>query len=167
MSLKSQDVVVLLKLAVSDGEKQTFDELAAALGLSQSQAFASVKRLGDSGLVNLKTRKVHRRALAEFLIHGVKYVFPAKRGGVVRGLATAHTAPPLKGLIVGGDPVVWPDPKGDVRGESLEPLWKSVPFAARQDSKLYECLALVDALRSGRARERAIAATKLQELVGA
>jgi hypothetical protein len=36
----------------------------------------------------------------------------------------------------------------------LEPLYKSVPYAARADEKLYDALALVDAIRSGRARER-------------
>jgi hypothetical protein len=54
-------------------------------------------------------------------------------------------------------PLVWPHPEGDVRGESLEPLYPSAVDAARRDSKLYECLALVDALRVGRAREKSLA----------
>ena len=50
-------------------------------------------------------------------------------------------------------PLVWPHPEGEVRGESLEPLYPSAVEAAPKISKLYECLALVDALRIGRARE--------------
>lgn len=54
-------------------------------------------------------------------------------------------------------PLVWPHPDGDVRGESLEPLYPRAADAARRDSKLYECLALVDALRVGRARDKSLA----------
>jgi hypothetical protein len=53
---------------------------------------------------------------------------------------------------------VWPDADGDVRGVTLDPLHKTVPKAARKDPVLlHELLALVDALRDGRARERRIA----------
>jgi hypothetical protein len=59
-------------------------------------------------------------------------------------------------------PPVWPDANGDVRGESFAPLYKSVPVAARKDPKLYELLALVDAIRGGRARERELAKKLIQ-----
>jgi hypothetical protein len=59
-------------------------------------------------------------------------------------------------------PVVWADPQGTVRGEALEPLYRSVPEAARADAQLYEWLALVDAVRSGRARERELAVAELR-----
>jgi hypothetical protein len=49
-----------------------------------------------------------------------------------------------------------------VRGESFGPLYKSAPKAARQDAQLYELLALVDAIRAGRARERRLAAEMLE-----
>ena len=39
----------------------------------------------------------------------------------------------------------------------FEPLYKSVPQAALRDSKFYQLLALVDAIRDGRARERKVA----------
>jgi hypothetical protein len=48
---------------------------------------------------------------------------------------------------------VWPSADGAVRGLTLEPLHKAAPKAARQDPVLYELLALIDALRDGRARE--------------
>ena len=39
----------------------------------------------------------------------------------------------------------------------FEPLYRKVPEAALRDSELYELLALVDAIRDGRARDRRIA----------
>jgi hypothetical protein len=40
-------------------------------------------------------------------------------------------------------------------------------MAALRDDKLYELLALVDAIRDGRAREREIAARELKKRLGA
>jgi hypothetical protein len=57
---------------------------------------------------------------------------------------------------------VWPDPEGEVRGEELRPLYRSAPGAARKDPALYELLALVDAIRGGRARERNLAVEELK-----
>lgn len=62
---------------------------------------------------------------------------------------------------------MWPDPEGDTRGNEFSPLYKSVPKAARKDMKLYELLALVDAVRDGRAREREIAIRELKARLGA
>jgi hypothetical protein len=98
-------------------------------------------------------------ALEEFLIHGLKYAFPAEHGDVTRGIPTSYAAEPLKSEIaVSNDlPPVWPWSEGDTRGVGLEPLYKKVPQAALRDSELYVLLALVDAIRDGRARERKIA----------
>jgi hypothetical protein len=49
-----------------------------------------------------------------------------------------------------------------VRGESFSPLYKSAPYAAKNDSELYQLLALVDGIRGGRAREREIAKKELK-----
>ena len=144
--------------------KWSFSALALDLGMSPSEVHAAVSRTVFAGLLNQETRLPNRKALLEVLIHGVQYVFPAERGEITRGLPTAHAAPPLlKRMVAGGDPVpVWPDPDGDVRGEELRPLYRSVPYAARRDPALYELLVLVDALRGGRARERMLAADELR-----
>jgi hypothetical protein len=96
-------------------------------------------------------------------VHGVKYAFPPDRGPLTRGLPTAYAAPPLNTLIVLPDepPPVWPDPEGKVRGYAFSPLYPSVPKAAALDPALYELLALVDAIRDGRARERELAIKEL------
>ena len=102
--------------------------------------------------------------VVEFLVHGLKYVFPPRRGGMTRGIATSYAAAPLNGFISKGDePIpVWPFPEGNVRGIELEPLYRTVPFAALRDPALYELLAIADALREGRARERKIAEEQLR-----
>ncbi len=87
---------------------------------------------------------------------------------MTRGMPTAWAAPPLSEQIAAGDepPPVWPDPEGEARGIAFEPLYRSAPKAAKRDRALYEMLALVDALRDGRARERQLAAKELKARLG-
>jgi hypothetical protein len=59
--------------------------------------------------------------------------------------------------------LVWPCEFGTARGQSLKPLYVSVPSAVKNDSKLYELLALIDAIRAGRAREKEIAISELKK----
>jgi hypothetical protein len=173
--LLSQDIVVLAKLISYGGRRPAIARVAADLSLSSSQVHLSLKRLERSRLIDSATKgcKPLLRPVEEFLVHGVKYAFPAQRGGPTRGVPTAYAAPPLHDQIAGGAdlPPVWPSPNGQVRGVTLEPLHKIAPFAAAKDPVLYELLALVDALRDGRLRERQIAerelATRLRKLLHA
>jgi len=48
----------------------------------------------------------------------------------------------------------------------LQPLYKSVPAAAKKDKRLYQYLVLVDAIRGGRARERSMAIEILLKWLG-
>jgi len=167
MILKPQDVVVLLKLAVLGKDEWTYQRLAVELSMSQSEAHAGVRRAVAAGLmtdVTIASGRPIRAALLEFLIHGVKYAYPPERGTLTRGVPTGYAAPPLNEVIVasGEPPPVWPDAEGSIRGYAFAPLYPSVPAAAKQDPKLYELLALVDAIRDGRARERELAAKELK-----
>lgn len=172
MAMKAQDVLVALKLSLV-GERPRYADLAAALGLSGSEVHAAVRRLADARLLDPETGQVRGGALHEFLVHGLPYVFPARPGEVTRGVPTAWAIPVLAEslLEVDGLPPVWPDPAGSSRGVAVEPLYPSVPGAARRDPVLHELLALVDALRLGRARERVRAedllARRLQPDAGA
>lgn len=47
-----------------------------------------------------------------------------------------------------------------------EPLFKSAPYAVRQDAELYALLALVDAIRIGQPRERNLAIKLLGKHLG-
>jgi hypothetical protein len=182
MNLSPQDVVVVLKLLAAGYRHWTYAQLGEELALSPSQVFRSVERAEAVRLLDPTLRTVppppssgsrrqdrpvlpwpNRANLKEFLIHGVRYSFPVHRGGIVRGLPTAHAAPPLKQQMAESlePPPVWPDSSGSARGVEFSPLYKNVPAAARRDPKLYELLALVDAIRDGRTREREIAIREL------
>ena len=65
-----------------------------------------------------------------------------------------------------GEAPVWPHAEGQARGPTLSPLYKHVPEAALADPALHELLALLDALRAGRSRERALAQKLLSERLG-
>ncbi|MEM6648482.1 MAG: hypothetical protein AAF730_19740 [Bacteroidota bacterium] len=161
--LRSIDLYVVLKLAVSSKE-QTYEALASALSLSPSQVHRSVKSAQQSGLVGVSKHDVHRKALRDLAVHGVRYVYPAQRGAETRGVPTAHAAPPLKHVLTSaGLPLVWPSATGTMRGEALTPLYKHAPKAIQGDPHFYEVLALVDALRVGRARDQKLAGQLLTE----
>lgn len=171
MNLLPQDVVVMVKLAVSASENWTYDRLAHDLDMSPSMAYNAVKRSKQAGLYDLNNKRPNLKALEEFLIHGVKYAYPPDVGGLTRGVPTAFASPGLKNHTFQGKPkgeyYVWPYPEGDYRGMSLSPLYKSVPEVALTDSKLYEALGLIDAIRIGRAGERKLAEQLLAKMLKA
>ena len=129
--------------------------------MSGSEVHAAVKRAQASRLLNGPelNDQPNLSALEEFLVHGLKYAFPAERGEPTRGIPTSYAAEPLRKTIARGDdlPPVWPYVQGSVRGVAFQPLYKLAPAAALRDAVFYEYLALVDALRDGRARERKLA----------
>ena len=85
---------------------------------------------------------------------------------MVRGIPTAHSAPPLSSVIQSDtDAYAWPDDEGTIRGEMIEPLYPRIPKAAKADHAFYELLALVDAIRVGKSREYKIAADELQKRI--
>lgn len=157
--LKPVDVVVCLLLAEAPGAK--YEELSKLLDISVSMAHGAVRRLQDAGLLRPDSKSVNWLAFREFLAHGVRYAFPARPGEEVRGVPTAHSAPPLAKLIVAEDALVWPSAYGEVRGRALAPLYKRAAELPQRCPSVYESLALVDALRVGRIRERELAAKQL------
>ena len=169
--LKPQDVFVLLALTVPGGDELTYQALAKKLGMPQSAVYEAVRRAKAAGLIRAErhARTPRRRALLELLVHGVRYVFVPERGGSARGVPTAYAAPVLADALDSGEEPapVWPHPQGTVRGLSFEPIHPSAPQAALDDPQLYDRLALLDALRVGRARERALAEARLEALLGA
>jgi hypothetical protein len=163
--LRPLDIVVMLKLSLESSERPPYLQLANELYLYPSEVYSSVKRARASHLVQGPELgdRLNRSSLLEFLVHGIRYAFPAEIGPPTRGVPTSYAAPPLSRAIadVGDLPPVWPCPDGKVRGYSFVPLHKNVPKAALADKRLYELLALVDALRNGRARERKLASQEL------
>jgi hypothetical protein len=172
VSLKPQDICVLLKIVALEGTPWSYSQLAYELGMSASEVHAGVKRAAEASLMRLEEGwgTPDPEALEELLVHGLKYVFAPVRGGLARGTPTSFAAPGLSALpglgtlLARSDepPPVWPDEEGEVRGYEFSPLYKSVPFAARRDAKLYELLALVDAIRGGSTEEREAATRELR-----
>ena len=102
--------------------------------------------------------------MEEYLIHGVRYAFPGRRGRLARGIPTTHAAPPLAIQITSRDRLrVWLSPEGKTKTYALEVLYRSVPVAAISAPKLHELLALVDILRVGRAREGKMGGKELKK----
>ncbi|MEL7451309.1 MAG: hypothetical protein AAFN78_19000 [Pseudomonadota bacterium] len=169
--LKSQDVVIALKIALSADAPWTQSQLAYELGMSASEVNAGIRRGIACELLHRDrdTRKVLvlRHNLLEFVLHGLRYVFPAERGAPARGLATGVALDKFRSLLVRSSdpPPVWPDTNGRTRGYTLKPLYPSVPFAAQRDEKLYEVLAMIDALRDGLGAERETAAVEISRLL--
>lgn len=166
VGLRPQDVLVLLKMIELNGTTWRTVDIAAQLFMSQSEISEALYRAWYAGLVDDSKRTAHRESVLEFLLHGVKYAFPQRPGAIVRGMPTAHSAPPLSSLLSSSTTVyVWPDTEGIARGETIEPLYPSVPKAAKQDQNFYELVSLVDALRVGKSRERTLAATEIEKRV--
>ncbi|MFA5960548.1 MAG: helix-turn-helix domain-containing protein [Tatlockia sp.] len=174
MSIKSQDIVVLAKLVACQQDKNwSQNSIAFELCLSPSQINSAFKRLVVAGLITPyhppnKPQPIIQ-ACEEFFIHGLKYIFPAKLGELVRGVPTSYCGPRLKDkIVVGNDPMpVWPYGEGEVRGVALKPLYSSVPESVikHPDSLFYDLLTLLDAIRSGRAREKQIAIQELSNIL--
>jgi hypothetical protein len=166
ITLKPQDLLVALKIAVGKGREFTYGQLAGDLFMSTSEVYTSVKRAKVCGLLQKSEEQaVAYHALYEFLIHGVQYVFPSVNGMLTRGMVTGAAGPALASFFAleDGLPQVWPTPEGNSQGIALLPLYPSVPQACEVDSDLYSLLTLVDALRGGKAREREITKKLLKE----
>ncbi|WP_223460327.1 MULTISPECIES: hypothetical protein [unclassified Pseudomonas] len=145
--------------------------LQASLGISKTEVASALKRCQQIGLLRLdpstQLPRVNSKALLGFIEHGLRYVFPVKPAEMVRGIPTSFSAPVLQGkLMSGGDLIhVWPDAYGTRKGQSITPLFKTVPGAVKKDPRLYEYLALIDAVRLGNAREANLANQLLREKI--
>jgi len=165
-SLKPQDLAVAFKLVSLQGALPSYAALAQQLRLSPFEVHAAVQRLLVARLaVEVEgTVRPNMAALRSFVIHGAPYAYPPVRGETTIGFPTAHAAAPLRGRMAASEAIpVWPHPEGPERGEALLPLYKNLPLAAAGDRRLYELLALFDALRAGQAREREFARQELED----
>lgn len=167
MELKPQDLLVLLKVAAHPPQRWTYAALGEALSMSASEVHACVRRAVASGLAVAPSRGEWapvRPNLLEFMLHGARYVWPATLGPAKRGVPTSYGAEPLVGKVSAapGEAPVWAHPAGGAKGPTLSPLYRTAPVAALSDPALHRLLALLDALRAGRARERTLAAQFMQ-----
>jgi DNA-binding transcriptional ArsR family regulator len=160
--MKPQDIVILLKIMLKDGEDWRMTDIAASLKLSQSEISKSLKRLEKARLYHSTTRKVAKSAFYELLIYGVPYFFPIDTGKLSKGVPTSISHEYFKGKIITENQYVWPHLEGKTKGETVSPLYPGAADAALTDKKLYSLLALIDVLRIGRAREINLARAELK-----
>lgn len=151
--MRPQDIAILLWIASLKNEQWTMKDVSIKLDVSAGEVSESLSRSSYAGLVSADKKTVMKSSLLEFIEHGLKYVFPVQPGPIARGLPTAHSALPLNRIIKSNADFVWPWPRGNHRGEAIEPLYPKAPDACNKDENLHELLALVDAVRLGRPRE--------------
>ncbi|MDQ2949873.1 MAG: hypothetical protein M3Y27_28715, partial [Acidobacteriota bacterium] len=112
MALKPQDVYVALKIVSAKSRRAPYSQLALELSMSPSEVHASIKRAQLARLLHGPELNdcPNFAALEEFLVHGLKYAFPSKRGELTRGIPTSYAAEPLRNVIAqGNEPApVWP-----------------------------------------------------------
>lgn len=162
LSLRPFDVAVALRLHLVPEDR--YEPLAVALATSTSAVHRSVARLQQAGLCLLKRRTVNPEALHEFLVHGVRYAFPALQGPEREGLPTAGAHPALSPVLGTQEPIrslVWPMDGGGTRGDALVPLFNGVTKVAARDPQLHRLLACVDLLRIGSPPQRRVVADLL------
>jgi predicted transcriptional regulator len=163
--MRPHDVVILLKIVALKDQHWFAKNLAQTLNISASEVSESLNRSKLASLISADKKQVMKKNLMDFLEHGLKYVYPVKPGAIQRGMATAYNAPPLNKYIQGDEHYVWPYGHGEQRGQTIEPFHHNVPEACKNDPKLYELLALVDAIRLGRAREQQLAMDELRQRI--
>lgn len=161
--MRPQDIVILMKITTMDSESWQLKDVANSLYISNSEVSESLERSLYAGLVDYDKRNVQRGNLLDFLVHGMKYVFPAKPGTIVRGMPTAHSHSFMKEFISSEQAYVWASAEGSVLGQAIEPFYANQAKAAAEDEALYQCLALLDVIRVGKLREKAIAEDALKD----
>jgi len=83
-TLRPLDVLVLAKLLTYQDRRPSIAHMSVELSISSSEIHAALKRLALCHLVsnNEDGNRPLLEAVEEFLVHGVKYAFPVKRGEV-------------------------------------------------------------------------------------
>lgn len=165
ISLKPQDVALLVKLLSLKKENWRQIDLAMSLKLSQSEIAKALARLSKAGLVLEK--KVNRSAALEFILHAIKYIFPVEIGALTIGVPTAFSSPMHEKMVVKdvNDIYVWPSINGNKRGQMIKPLYPELGDAALEDVEFYGLMSAIEILRIGRARERNLAAHYLEKKI--
>ncbi len=163
--MRPHDIAILLKIASKGQQNWYMKDLSYELGISASEISESITRSVFSGLISSDKKTLNKLALIDFLRSGLQYVYPQHPGSMVRGIGTAHTASPLNNQIMSEEPFVWPFAKGNIRGHAITPLHPNIPEACLRDDKFYELMALTDAIRVGKVREKQLAVEMIKERI--
>lgn len=166
--LKPHDIVIPLKFIALAGVHKTYRELSEDIYISIGEISEGVQRLKYSKIISKKgsSFRISRKALFDFILHGIPYVFPAKKGAKKKGIKTSYSAYPLnKDIVENNEIIVWGHKEGNVIGYAIDPLYEKAPLAAKKDERLYILLSLIDAIRLGNGRSYKIAKRYLEEII--
>jgi len=170
--LRPQEVLVTCKLLLLGRSDWTFAALAKDLYMSASEVHASVGRARMAGILSPSSAerpRVSRPQLLSLVGTSVRDVFFAIRGALVPGVPTSTSAACLQGLFPSrrAVPQVWACAAGRnlVTGESVSPIYPSVPAACQRDARLYRLMALVDVVRVGEPAEQRLAVDLLRRAI--
>lgn len=164
-TLRPSDIVVACQLAITAEAK--FLEIANSTGISAGECHNAVRRLRLARILLAGERRPAGEVLHLFLVDGAPFAFPPVLGPQTIGTPTAQSAQVFRSVLDSPDGFVWPDAAGAARGQSLIPLFPGAPLLSVRNEPLYDLLAIVDALRIGTTRVRALASELLAErLVG-
>lgn len=164
--MRPHDIAVLLKIISFSDKEWLGKDIADELILSKSAVCESLARSSYAGLLKMDKRTVNKQALYDFLVNGLKYVFPIQAGTVAMGLPTGSVAPILRDYFPLEEVYVWPAFNGETRGLLIEPLYPGATKAAKLDPILYDLLALCDVFRLGKAKEIKKASELLHNIFG-
>lgn len=142
----SEDILVLLKIAVIDSSEWTPYELSLELGYSEDHIHDSLTRLNKAGLLSMN--RPHQQRLKKFILDEIPEKYPVKPGKLTRGMYTGFSA--QAGYSFGtprNSTWVWPKEDGKDWGQEILPLSANCCFAVLQDRKLKDVLSIVETLR--------------------
>jgi len=154
--MKSQDVLVAVRLACLNELTWSYATVAADTGLSKSEVHEAIERLRKAGLVDQDKRHVQLEDLLTFLTQGLRYAFPPE-----------ETDEEVVGIPLHFDAgrFVWPVADKETRGRGLVPLHKGMVTAAQKNVRLLEALSLVEILRQPQLEWRMRAEARLVALL--
>jgi len=163
--MRPQDIAILLKIIAIGDSYMRLQSLSDSMSISLSEISESLNRSSIAGLIDYRKEKISRQNLFEFLIYGVKYVFPAEPGSLAKGIATAHSHQYMRQFFKSEMNYVWREPSGNVHGIVIEPFYKKQVEAIKNDEIFYKLMALMDVVRVGRVREQKVAIDELKRMI--
>ncbi len=145
--MQSEDVLVLLKIAAIKSCEWTPEQLSLELGHTLQEVEASLQRLTKAQLLR-STNKPDPDVLRKFLLLDMPKLFPVKPGKLTRGILTGAKQAPYFTMGLPFTSIwVWKKENGPDWGFEIAPLSQHCCFAALNDRKLRELLAITETLR--------------------
>jgi hypothetical protein len=157
--------------------------LAESIVIGKSEVSECKKRLVKVGLLVIHNQNfsqrldlasldwdIIKRGFLNLVIYSFQYFFfPAELKSMDFGIPTAFSKEGLNSSLAYSSPIpyIWPiQTYKSISGIAIEPMHKSIPYAAIEDEYLYEIFAIIDIFRIGSPREKHIAEKLFLEILG-